>query len=76
MPIVSVFEPLGPITLTILEIEFDTVLVRERNTAKTMRWSYDNYYWVDAYDGFVWKSVQHIVRKFSPIEIEVLKPAT
>ena len=75
MPIVSVFEPLGPVTLTILEIEFDTVLVRERNTAKTMRWSYDNYYWVDAYDGFVWKSVQHIVRAFPPIEIEVLKPA-
>ncbi len=75
MPVVSEFEPLGPVTLTILEIEFETMLARERNTAQTMRWSYDNYYWVDAYDGFVWKSIQHIVRGIPPIEIDVLKPA-
>ena len=76
MPIDSWFDSLGPRTITILDIEFDTVLVRERNTSRTRRWNFDNFYWVDPVDGFVWKSVQHIVRDYPSIEIEVLKPAS
>lgn len=60
--------------IVIAEIDFDTKVYHERNTAKTINWSFDNYYWVDPADGFVWKSTQHIGRRFPPIEIEILKP--
>ena len=76
LPIRSVFESLGAQQITILELDFETVLVRERNTAQLTDWQYENLYWVDAYDGFVWKSRQHLTRDLPPIEIEVLKPAT
>ncbi len=76
MPIDSRFESLGPRVIAILDIDFDTVLVRERNTSRTRRWSFDNFYWVDPVDGFVWKSLQHIVRDYPPIEMEILKPAS
>ena len=75
VPITSVFETIKKVTITILELKFDTLLVRERNSAQTMRWHFDNYYWADAYDGFIWKSRQHIVKEYPPIAIEVLKPA-
>ena len=54
MPIDSRFDSLGRRSITILDIEFDTVLVRERNTSRTRRWNFDNFYWVDPADGFVW----------------------
>ena len=70
----STFEPIEEQTLTIVEIEFKLILVRERVRAQTINWDHDNYYWVDVFDGFVWKSRQHIARSFAPIEIEILKP--
>jgi hypothetical protein len=76
MPIDSRFESLGPRVIAILDIDFDTVLVREHNTSRTRRWSFENLYWVDPVDGFVWKSLQHIVRDYPPIEMEILKPAS
>ena len=75
LPIDSTLTPLGPRTITIVEIDFETILVREDNRAKTLNWNFTNYYWVDRFDGFVWKSRQHIARSFAPVEIEVLKPA-
>lgn len=75
VPIHSRFDSLGAKKITIVEIEFDTVLVRETNVAKTVNWTFENYYWVDAIDGFVWKSIQHIWRDFPPVDMEVLKPA-
>lgn len=71
----SSFEIVGPKTIEIIEIEFETILVRERNIAREENWEFENLFWVDPADGFVWKSVQHIARTFPPIEIEVLKPA-
>jgi len=71
----SRFIPRGQVEITIAELDLKTVLVEEINTARTIDWKFSNYYWVDAFDGFIWKSVQHIVRSFPPIEIEVLKPA-
>lgn len=63
-------------TLKIVEIDFDTILVKETCKAKTVNWEFENFYWVDPADGFVWKSVQHIARSFPPVIIEVLKPST
>lgn len=75
LPIRSRFETVGPQRITIVEIEFETVLVREVNEADTMNWNFENLYWVDIFDGFVWKSRQHIARDIPSLDLEVLKPA-
>ncbi len=75
LQITSEFEVVGPRDITITEIDFETILVREKNVARTLNWSFENLYWVDPADGFVWKSRQHIARSFPPIVIEALKPA-
>lgn len=71
----SVLEIVEPRTIEILDLEFDTILIREKSSARTVNWKFENLYWVDVYDGFVWKSRQHFVRGLPPMEIEVLKPA-
>ncbi len=71
----SLFEPLGPKQISIVGLDFKTLLVRERNDAQTLNWRFYNYYWVDIKDGFVWKSRQHIARNFPPLVFEILKPA-
>ncbi|MBT3533597.1 MAG: YjbF family lipoprotein [Rhodospirillaceae bacterium] len=70
----SVFESLGPRKLRIVELDFDTILVRERNVARTLNWRFENLYWVDPADGFVWKSTQTIARGFPPVHFQILKP--
>jgi hypothetical protein len=70
----SVFESLGPRKVRIVELDFDTILVREQNVARTLNWRFENLYWVDPVDGFVWKSRQSIARGFSPVQFEILKP--
>lgn len=74
MPIHSVLDhPTNTIT-NILTIEFDTIMVRERNRAQTIRWEFENVFWVDVGDGFVWKSVQHIAPDMPALSYEILKP--
>jgi hypothetical protein len=75
VPIQSEFETLGPKEIEIAGVKVKTVLVKESNSAFSINWSFTNYYWVDAFDGYIWKSRQHVARSFPPIEIEVLKPA-
>ncbi len=70
----SEFHSLGPRNVRIVELEFDTILVREQNSARSLNWKFENLYWVDPADGFVWKSVQHIARSFPPVQFEILKP--
>ena len=60
--------------IVILDLDFDTILIREKSSARAVNWKFENLYWVDIYDGFVWKSRQHFVRGLPPMEIEVLKP--
>ena len=64
----------GPRKITILEIEFDTILLVERNSARTLRWRFENQFWVDPVDGFVWRSLQHVGREIPELVIEVAKP--
>jgi hypothetical protein len=75
IPIYSEYESVGPRDISIAGINIKTILVKEYNIAKTINWNFTNYYWVDKFDGFVWKSRQKIARSFPPIEIEILKPA-
>ncbi len=65
----------GQAEIEIVDLNLRTVLFEEVNTAQTVNWKFSNYYWVDVFDGFVWRSLQHISRRFPPIEIDVLKPA-
>lgn len=76
LPIDSTLSPIGARKITIVEIEFDTMMVRESNSARTVDWSFENEYWVDPGDGFVWKSTQYIARSFAPVHFEILKPPT
>lgn len=71
----SSFKVVRPTSINIVEIDFDTILVKEEVVAKHLNWKFTNRYWVDPADGFVWRSRQTISRDFPPIEIEVLKPA-
>ena len=71
----SNFRSHGNVTIEIADLSLRTILLEEVNTARTINWKFSNYYWIDVFDGFVWKSIQHIARSFPPIEIEVLKPA-
>ena len=71
----SKIREIGPRTISIADIDFDTVLFYEHCTAQTLNWSFTNRYWVDPVDGFVWRSKQTIARGFPPIEIDILKPA-
>ena len=75
LEIASEFSQIRHETLKIVEINFDTILVSEKCVAKTVNWQFENLYWVDPADGFVWKSTQHIARSFPPVVIEVCKPA-
>jgi hypothetical protein len=75
IPVKSKFETLGPREIYIAGIKIETILVKELNRAFSINWTFNNFYWVDAYDGYIWKSSQHIARSFPPIDIEVLKPA-
>jgi hypothetical protein len=75
IPVRSTFETIGPKEIEIAGITIKTILVREKNDALTINWSFTNHYWVDAFDGFIWKSRQHVSRSFPPIDIEILKPS-
>jgi len=75
IPVTSTFKVMGPEKIEIAGLQFDTVLVKEHNVSQTINWSYDNLYWMDPYDGFVWKSRQYFARDLPAVEIEVLKPA-
>ncbi len=74
--LVCEFQVEGQRDVEITEIVFQTILVRERCSARTLNWSFTNLYWVDPADGFVWRSRQHIARSFPPVVIETLKPAS
>jgi len=61
--------------ITISEIDFDTIRLKESCQSTTSRWSFDNTYWVDPYDGFVWQSLQHTSPHNNQVFYAVLKPA-
>ncbi len=74
LPIRAVLHNRGAVRIRILEIDFETVLLEEINTYQIGNWSFINRFWVDAYDGFVWKSEQTISRRLPPLSMEIIKP--
>jgi len=71
----SRFEIIGEERLVILDIAFDCLIVRESCQAREINWQFENRFWAETTTGFVWKSVQHLVREIPPITLEVLKAA-
>ncbi len=71
----STYRVLGSERISILERDYDVLLVEERARALNYGWSFENRFWVDANSGFVWKSRQTVARSFGPVELEILKPA-
>ena len=72
----STFRRIRPRRIEITEVELDTILVEEHCRATEISWKFQNRYWVDPFDGFVWRSEQTIARSFDQIMIEILKPAS
>ena len=71
----STYTMRGRETIAILDRSHDTLHVREHATASSLRWVFENDFWIDSQTGFVWKSVQYFARDLPPAEIAVLKPA-
>lgn len=70
----STIEPKGEDEITISGLKFTTNLLVERCEAEKTGWTFKNKYWVDPFDGLVWKSVQHFNPEFPAVSIETLKP--
>ena len=69
----SRFEIVRRETITILDEQRDTLRVRESNTARTVRWQFDNEFWLDFHTGYCWRSAQHFHPGQPAIELEVFK---
>ena len=68
-------EELGPETIEISELSFETVAYRESCRARDMDWKFTNFYWVSPSNGLLWKSLQHAHPEIPAIELQLLKPA-
>ena len=73
--VASRLEPVSAETITIVGLTFKTMHLREHCRSRALKWHFHNDYWVDVYDGFVWRSKQHFARSLPPLTIDVLKPA-
>ena len=70
----SRFQDLGPESVVIADLEWDTRHIRETCRAREIKWGFENDYWVDRQHGLVWKSVQHFHPEMPPVVMELLKP--
>jgi hypothetical protein len=75
LTVVGTVERIAVEEIEILEFRYMTNLLRERAYVAELDWDFENYFWVDAKTGFVWKSIQHVTPSMPPVEIEILKPA-
>jgi hypothetical protein len=75
IPIRSTIAPEGPERIEIVERTYETVRFRERCVAEPLDWTFDNVFWADRRNGFVWRSLQHFTPDLPPVEIEILKAA-
>ena len=67
--------PVRPERITILGLQFDTLLLEEQNRAQGKDWTFVNRYWADTSNGLVWQSEQHIAPDVPPLRLALIKPA-
>lgn len=71
----ATLEPVEDVEITISGLQFKTRYLRERCKARGIKWKFENHYWVDLYDGLVWRSRQEFSPEMPHVEMETLKPA-
>ena len=69
------YELVGEERIEIVELEYDCIVVRERNDVPVMDWTHENRFWIDSSSGFVWRSLQHFAPGIPPVEVSITKPA-
>jgi hypothetical protein len=65
---------MGEESIGILGQPVATRHLREHCSVPAMRWNYDNDFWIDPVNGFVWRSSQHVHPDSPPIVLEVFRP--
>jgi len=60
--------------IAILGSAIPSVHIVEHCTVPSMRWNFDNDYWLDRGTGYVWRSSQHIHPNSPPVLLEVFRP--
>lgn len=66
---------MGDTNIQILGSELSTRHIVEHCAVQPMRWNFDNDYWTDRANGFVWRSRQHVHPSLPPVNLEVFRPA-
>jgi hypothetical protein len=61
-------------TITILGSAIPAIHVVDHCTVSAMRWNFNNDYWIDKGNGYVWRSMQHIHPNSPPVVLEVFRP--
>lgn len=61
-------------TITILGSAIPAIHIVDHCSVSTMRWNFDNDYWIDRGNGYVWRSSQHIHPDSPPVVLEVFRP--
>jgi len=74
IPVESTYRTEDVATITILGTALRTRPVVETNRCPKLNWTFQNTFWRDVNDGFVWRSSQTISPKGPVLEIEVLRP--
>jgi Group 4 capsule polysaccharide lipoprotein gfcB, YjbF len=64
----------GDDSVEIFGSRISTRHIVEHCTVQTMRWNFDNEFWMDKTTGYVWRSSQHIHPQSPPLILEVLRP--
>lgn len=68
-------EVVGDEAVNILEKPISARHVREECDVPELEWHFTNDFWIGPSNGQVWRSVQHIHPKVSPLTIETFRPA-
>ncbi len=68
---------IGSETIEVLGAKIACVRVDENCVARDVEreWSFRNFFWIGAKDGFVWRSIQAVNPKSAQLEIDTLRPA-
>jgi hypothetical protein len=69
------YDVIGSERIEILDLHYDTLVVRERNSVPVIGWNHTNLFWIGREDGIVWRSEQHFAPDTPPLEITITKPA-
>jgi hypothetical protein len=74
MPIESSYGSATPETIAILGASLQTLHLIEENRCAERNWNFQNHFWLDPGNRFVWRSAQTLTPKGPALDIEVLRP--